>query len=70
MRKLVVGVALAMVTSLTPPAQAAPPVVHAPITRTQVECVDGCVIICLILILIFYPDGDIPGVWDCPPYGN
>ena len=27
-------------------------------------------IICPILALVFPPEGDIPGIWDCPPYGN
>ena len=27
-------------------------------------------IICPVLALVFPPEGDIPGIWDCPPYGN
>jgi hypothetical protein len=27
-------------------------------------------ILCPILAQVFPPEGDIPGVWDCPPYGN
>ena len=31
------------------------------------ELVDS--LICPVLAVVFPPTGDIPGVWDCPPYG-
>jgi hypothetical protein len=31
------------------------------------ELIDS--IICPVLAIVFPPQGDIPGVWDCPPYG-
>lgn len=27
-------------------------------------------LVCPVLALVYPPEGDIPGVWDCPPYGN
>jgi hypothetical protein len=27
-------------------------------------------IVCPIYAVVFPPEGDIPGIWDCPPYGN
>jgi hypothetical protein len=27
-------------------------------------------IICPVLAIVFPPEGDIAGIWDCPPYGN
>lgn len=27
-------------------------------------------IVCPVIVPVFPPEGDIPGVWDCPPYGN
>ena len=27
-------------------------------------------VICPILALLFPPEGDVQGIWDCPPYGN
>lgn len=27
-------------------------------------------IICAVLALWFPPNGDIPGLWDCPPYNS
>lgn len=27
-------------------------------------------IVCPIFAILYPPEGDIPGVWDCPPYGN
>jgi hypothetical protein len=27
-------------------------------------------IICPVLAIVYPPEGDIPGIWDCPPYGN
>ena len=27
-------------------------------------------IVCPLVALLLPPEGDIPGIWDCPPYGN
>ena len=26
-------------------------------------------VVCPVLAVVFPPQGDVPGVWDCPPYG-
>lgn len=33
------------------------------------EVVGGDPLVCPVLATMFPPEGDIPGVWDCPPYG-
>jgi hypothetical protein len=27
-------------------------------------------VVCPFLAVAFPPEGDVPGIWDCPPYGN
>lgn len=38
------------------------------VDRILVEEVDP--VLCPVLSLVFPPEGDIPLLWDCPPYGN
>ena len=39
-----------------------------PLVDDAEELVDS--IVCPLLAVAFPPQGDVPGIWDCPPYGS